>query len=274
MIADSELQEYLDEMRKHVCARCVERPKGGPPCAPLGKNCGLEMHLPQLVESIRAVHSDFVEPYLDHNRRDICAHCAYLHSSICPCPMDYLAVLVVEAVENVDKRRRERDEARTAPAVQGAIGLEEIRAAYQRGTKTWSGCDWATTFGETALDLKGWTATAAEGMARETIDEQARADWSAAIGWLAQIERAAREAETHAAETVAAVAAGEWRRAREHAERAWALEFSTGRPIWHSYPFAWQELHQLVETACLGRLQPGEDPPRPTLFCRPACSSQ
>jgi hypothetical protein len=27
-----------------------------------------------------------------------------LHSSICPCPMDYLAVLLVQAVENVDAR--------------------------------------------------------------------------------------------------------------------------------------------------------------------------
>ncbi|HYT92053.1 MAG TPA: hypothetical protein VEL76_25280 [Gemmataceae bacterium] len=272
MIAESELQEYLDEMRRHVCARCVERPEGGPPCAPLGKNCGLEMHLPRLVESIRSIHSDLVEPYLEHNRRDICAHCAFLHSDICPCPMDYLSVLVVEAVEAVDERRRERNEARPAAVGEGAVGPEEIRAAYQRATGRWRGCDWSTTFGEMGLDLNGWSAASAASMAKETIDEQLRADWSAAAGWLGQIERAAREAETHAAAAVDAVAAGDWRRAREQAERAWALEFSTGRPIWHSYPFAWQDMHRLVETACAARLQPGEGRSRPTLFCRAACS--
>src|SRR5205807_190632 len=82
-----------------VCGRCVERPPGGPPCAPLGKRCGVEMHLPRLVDAIHDVHSDLVAPYLDNNRSKICAHCALLNSRCCPCPMDYLAVLVVEAAE-------------------------------------------------------------------------------------------------------------------------------------------------------------------------------
>src|SRR3954452_20858476 len=98
-VAQADLTEYLTEIRGSVCSRCVERPPGGPPCAPLGKDCGVEMHLPQLIESIREVHSDLAAPYLNHNRRQICASCALLHSSVCPCPMDYLAVLVVEAVE-------------------------------------------------------------------------------------------------------------------------------------------------------------------------------
>jgi hypothetical protein len=275
MIAEAELQEYFEEMRQHVCTRCVERPAGGPPCAPLGKNCGVEMHLPQLVESIRSVHSDAIEPYLEHNRRDICAHCDYLHSSICPCPMDYLSVLVVEAVEAVDRRRREREEIRAAPApAEQAIGAEVVRAAYRRATGTWVGCDWSTTFGETCLDLGGWTSAAAEGMAAETEAEQARADWSAAVGWLTQIERAAREAEAHAAAAVEAAEADDWRRAREHAERAWALEFSTGRPIWHSFPFAWQDLHRVVETACAARLPASEYVAHPTLFCRSVCAAE
>src|SRR5579872_633649 len=100
-----EMQEYLDEIRQEVCSRCVERPPGGPPCAPLGKPCGVEMHLPQLVDAVHEVHSDLIAPYLDNNRSKICQGCAFLHSSCCPCPMDYLAVLVVEAVEAVDRRR-------------------------------------------------------------------------------------------------------------------------------------------------------------------------
>jgi hypothetical protein len=106
MLAEAELAEYMAEIRKHVCSRCVERPPGGPPCAPLGKECGIEMHLPQLVETIRSTpRSELIAPYLDRNRASICEHCPRLHSDICPCPMDYLAVLLVEAVEAVDRRR-------------------------------------------------------------------------------------------------------------------------------------------------------------------------
>ena len=108
MIAAPELQEYLDEIRKQVCSRCIEKPAGGPPCGPLGKDCGIEMHLPELIESIHQVHSPRIAPYLDRNRSEICAHCSLLHTSICPCPMDYLGVLLVHAVETVDERHRQR----------------------------------------------------------------------------------------------------------------------------------------------------------------------
>jgi hypothetical protein len=106
MIGQVDLTDYLEEIRKRVCGRCIERPPGGPPCAPLGKECGVEMHLPELIRAIREVRSDLIAPYLDNNRRTICEHCAHRHSSDCPCAMDYLAVLLVEAVEAVDERYR------------------------------------------------------------------------------------------------------------------------------------------------------------------------
>jgi hypothetical protein len=109
MIPEQLTAEYLAEIRDHVCSRCVERPEGGPPCAPLGKICGIELHLPELIESVRGVQSHRLDPYLERNRAGICSHCAFLHSAICPCPMDYLAALVVEAIEAVDERRRERE---------------------------------------------------------------------------------------------------------------------------------------------------------------------
>jgi hypothetical protein len=108
MLAEQDLMEYREEIRRHVCSRCPERPPGGPPCALLGKECGVEMHLPELIDSIHAVHSKLIAPYLEHNRREVCAHCKYLLSDICPCPMDYLAVLLAEAVEAVDERRAQR----------------------------------------------------------------------------------------------------------------------------------------------------------------------
>jgi hypothetical protein len=105
MVTALELTEYLDEIRRQVCARCVERPPGGPPCAPLGKQCGIEMHLPGLIDAIHGVDGASIGPYLDANRRLLCEHCPRHRHSDCPCPMDYLAVLLVQAVETVDARR-------------------------------------------------------------------------------------------------------------------------------------------------------------------------
>jgi hypothetical protein len=107
MVAEPELGEYLDEIRRAVCSRCVERPPGGPPCAPLGKECGVELHLSEVIDAVHEVRSDSIVPYLLNNRHKICEHCALLHTSVCPCPMDYLAVLLVKAIEAVDRRREE-----------------------------------------------------------------------------------------------------------------------------------------------------------------------
>lgn len=115
MVSQIELDEYLAEIREDVCSRCVERPPGGPPCAPLGKMCGVELHLESLIDSIHQVHSNRIQPYLDHNRNGICEKCAFLHSSVCPCPMDTLSMLVVQAVETVDARRRQLGEEEPCP---------------------------------------------------------------------------------------------------------------------------------------------------------------
>jgi hypothetical protein len=104
MVSKPELAEYMDEVREQVCSRCVERPPNGPPCAALDKQCGIEMHLPQIIDAIHQVRSDWIAPYLEHNRKRICETCTLNHSSLCPCPMDYLAVLLVQAVETVKER--------------------------------------------------------------------------------------------------------------------------------------------------------------------------
>jgi hypothetical protein len=110
MFSEIELQEYLKEIREEVCSRCVERPAGGPPCAPLGKPCGVELHLPQLIEAVQAGQSDAIDPYLDRNRQQVCPKCAFSgNCDFCPCPMDRLAVLVVQAIEAVDERRLQRE---------------------------------------------------------------------------------------------------------------------------------------------------------------------
>jgi hypothetical protein len=248
MISEAEAVEYLEEIRQQVCSRCVERPPGGPPCAPLGKPCGVEMHLPQLIEAIHAVHSDLIEPYLEHNRQTICSRCAYLHSSICPCPMDYLLVLLVQAVETVDERRQRREQIYHLLSVPPAeVSLEAVRQAYREATGTWVGCDWPTQFGKSGLDLKGWRAAAAAQMAQQVSDPVARADWQAAAQWLARVETYAQQAEAQAARALDAAEKGNWPEAFAHAYQAWSLEFATGRPIWRGFPLTWQRLCQTLE---------------------------
>jgi len=266
MVAQAELAEYLDEIRQNVCSRCVERPEGGPPCVPLGKMCGVEMHLADLIESIHQVQSNRIEPYLNHNRQEICEKCAFLHSRICPCPMDYLAVLVVEAVETVDQRR---PVSRGAVRIEGGVGqavettdqrrgqgrdrlaptidMDEIRRVYQEATGTWTGCDWPTVTGKTGLNLRRWTAAQARAMA-QTVQAE---DWFLASDWLARIEHQAQLAETRAAEAMRAASEGRWRDALVNAEWAWSLEFTTGRALRHGPPLAWQRLREVIEAAYL-----------------------
>ena len=106
MNAGPDLQEYLEEIRHQVCSRCIERPPGGPPCAPLGKRCGIELNLERLVEAVHAVGSKSLDPYIEVFHDHVCEHCANRTTSQCPCPLEYLLLLAVEAIETVDDRRR------------------------------------------------------------------------------------------------------------------------------------------------------------------------
>lgn len=107
MYAEMQMEEYLDEIREQVCSRCVERPLGGPPCAPLGKTCGVEMHLPLYVEAVHRVTSGRIEPYLNNIHEGVCCNCVRHDAKGCPCPLDYLSVLIVQAIETVDERRQQ-----------------------------------------------------------------------------------------------------------------------------------------------------------------------
>jgi hypothetical protein len=59
--------------------------------------------------------------------------------------------------------------------------------------------------------------------------------------WLHEVERRAEQAEAQAG----LAKAGEWREAVVQAQRAWALEFSTGRLMRH-YPTTWHRLYEVI----------------------------
>ncbi|MBL8792946.1 MAG: hypothetical protein JNM56_03505 [Planctomycetia bacterium] len=83
MVSEAKLNEYLAEIREHVCSCCAERPPGGPPCVPLGRPCGIELHLSSIIDAIHGLNADWMKPYLEHNRH---------------------AMLLVQAVKTVDER--------------------------------------------------------------------------------------------------------------------------------------------------------------------------
>jgi hypothetical protein len=215
------------------------------------------MHLAALIDAIHEVHSDSIAPYLEHNRHKICETCAFLHSSICPCPMDYLSVLLVQAVEAVDQRLEWRAKGRqivSALPASDQAGLEEIVRAYQEATGTWTGCDWPTRFGETNLDLNGRTVTEAEVRERTTTGNEAQ-DWHSAALWLWLVEMHAAQAEKHALLALEAANAGDLPKALDQAHRAWSLEFVTGRHLRRGFPGTWQPLCRVVEAALGARAE-------------------
>ena len=123
MSCESEMQEYLDEIREQVCSRCIERPVGGPPCGPLGKTCGVEVNLPLYVEAVHGVRSGRIDPYLDSIHGHVCDKCVRHDQRGCPCPLDYLSVLIVEAIETVDERRQENSPALASTVAGSRKGL-------------------------------------------------------------------------------------------------------------------------------------------------------
>ncbi|MEX2306248.1 MAG: hypothetical protein WD738_01570 [Pirellulales bacterium] len=104
----NEFDEHLAELRAHVCSRCIERLPGAPPCGNLGKGCGIEQHVPKLVAICRSTDTALMDPYIEKLHDIICPQCEFKDTPSCPCPLDYLLQLAVEAVEKVERRRTAR----------------------------------------------------------------------------------------------------------------------------------------------------------------------
>jgi hypothetical protein len=108
MTTETDYDEYLAALRDDVCSRCIERQVDGPPCTPQGKNCGIEAHVPKLVEICRTTDSVLMDPYIERLHDDICSDCVFKDEPTCPCPLEYLLQLAVEAVERVQRRHGEK----------------------------------------------------------------------------------------------------------------------------------------------------------------------
>ena len=82
MYTQAELDEYMAEIREHVCSRCIEKPPGAPPCAPQGKRCGIELHLSEVVEVSHAARQYNGTLYRTVSRGRLLALCESNHSAV------------------------------------------------------------------------------------------------------------------------------------------------------------------------------------------------
>jgi hypothetical protein len=146
MLARANYAEYLLEVREQVCARCPERVAGRPPFRPQCRQCGIELQLPQIVESIRDAGGRLSEFDPAPARRAVCSRCVCLEGGTCPCPAAPLSEWVVRAVLAVEERRAQRerlrlrlDVVRVAPRPRIPVG--KMIAAYEAASGTCVGCD-------------------------------------------------------------------------------------------------------------------------------------
>ncbi len=101
-----DLEDYRIALQAEVCSRCIERRPHAPPCGAIGKGCGIELHLPALVELCRSTDSSLIDPYIENLHDTVCKECELRDQPPCPCPLDYLLQLAVETVEKVERRRQ------------------------------------------------------------------------------------------------------------------------------------------------------------------------
>jgi len=113
--------EYLAAIRSRVCPVCMDSVTLGKQfvrcgLAP-GRNCPIEIFLPQVIGVIEAVDSPLLEDYVPVLRDKVCAICKHSENNICvlrlqaECALDRYFVLVAAAIDEV--RTRERAETET-----------------------------------------------------------------------------------------------------------------------------------------------------------------
>jgi hypothetical protein len=144
MLSRAMYAEYLAEVRERVCEHCPQREAGEPPAGPSCRRCGVELQLPQLVESIREAGDGLSEFDPAPDRRTVCAECVCLGGGLCPCRAGLLPTLLVRAVRAVEERRAQRDLLRrllARPTRGERVSAAAMRRAYEAATGTCVGCD-------------------------------------------------------------------------------------------------------------------------------------
>ena len=112
--ADARSQEYLDAIRKNVCAVCLDG-RDDRSCGLSGRVCAIEAQLPRLVSALCSVSSSKLEDYEAALREQVCSACQQQDAAgRCElrdhgdCALDAYLLLVLDAVDEVNLRRAAR----------------------------------------------------------------------------------------------------------------------------------------------------------------------
>ena len=109
MGSEDRREEYMEAIRRHVCAVCLDG-RGDGSCGINGRLCALEDHLPRVVEAIAAVQSNRMDDYIKAIESQICSACEHARPgancrlrSVGDCALATYLYLVVDAVEEVNQ---------------------------------------------------------------------------------------------------------------------------------------------------------------------------
>lgn len=103
-----DLDEYWKAVWQLVCRRCIDSDEYGNCRLDHDMECALKMHFPTIVNTVRGIQSDSMEPYVAALRANVCSICRYEASDdSCKvrnevnCALDRYYPLVVQAIEDV-----------------------------------------------------------------------------------------------------------------------------------------------------------------------------
>lgn len=103
---EEQYQAYMDAIRRRVCSVCLDQRDDGTCGLTRGRDCGIEVHLPKVVEAILSIESDRMDEYADAISAQVCSRCPNQElQGYCPfrdrgeCALSTYLSLVVDAVE-------------------------------------------------------------------------------------------------------------------------------------------------------------------------------
>ncbi|MBI1770350.1 MAG: hypothetical protein HYR67_18425 [Bacteroidetes bacterium] len=105
----TELQQYWQAVEEEFSTKCINSDGHGNCLLPPGDECVLKFHFPKIVETVRSVKSENMEPYIEALRCNVCAYCKHqspdgkciLRVNL-ECCLDRYFPLIVEAIEKAD----------------------------------------------------------------------------------------------------------------------------------------------------------------------------
>jgi hypothetical protein len=105
------LDEYWIAVQRKVCLKCIDGDGHGDCRLGTVEECALKAYFPKIVETVLAVRSSNIEPYVQGLRHNVCGDCRHqstdgtcmLRNQV-DCALDRYFPMVAEAIEEVHSR--------------------------------------------------------------------------------------------------------------------------------------------------------------------------